>query len=94
MNVKLHDVISSLVGLSGIRVIEAILGGERDPDRLLKLCDVRIQNKKAEQVKESLQGTWGRRNISLRCVRRWKTGSITNGRLLPATGRWKRCCER
>ena len=63
MNVKLHDVISSLVGLSGIRVIEAILGGERDPDRLLKLCDVRIQNKKAEQVKESLRGTWAEEHL-------------------------------
>jgi transposase len=58
MNVKLHDVISSLVSDSGIRVIEAILTGERDADRLLALCDVRIQNKKAQRVKESLRGTW------------------------------------
>ena len=40
MNVKLHDVISSLVGMSGIKVVEAILAGERDPDRLLALCAV------------------------------------------------------
>ena len=58
MNVKLHDVISSLVSDSGIRVIEAILAGERSAIRLLALCDVRIQNKKAERVKESLRGTW------------------------------------
>jgi transposase len=58
MNVKLHDVISSLVSDSGIRVIEAILAGERDANRLLALCDVRIQNKKAQRVKESLRGTW------------------------------------
>jgi len=58
MNVKLHDVISSLVGVSGIKVIEAILAGERDPERLLALCDVQIQKKKAERVKESLRGTW------------------------------------
>lgn len=58
MNVKLHDVISSLVGDSGIRVIEAILAGERDAERLLALCDVRIRNKKADRVKESLRGTW------------------------------------
>jgi len=58
MNVKLHDVISSLAGFSGQRVIEAILSGERDPERLLKLCDQRIQDKKADRVKESLRGNW------------------------------------
>lgn len=63
MNVKLHDVISSLVGESGIRVIEAILAGERDPDRLLALCDVRIQNQKAQRVKESLRGTWAEEHL-------------------------------
>ncbi|MBN2506012.1 MAG: IS110 family transposase [Verrucomicrobia bacterium] len=58
MNVKLHDVISSLVGASGQKVIEAILAAERDADRLLALCDVQIQKKKADRVKESLRGTW------------------------------------
>lgn len=58
MNVKLHDVISSLAGASGQRVIEAILAGERDLDRLLALCDKSIQHKKADRVKESLRGTW------------------------------------
>jgi transposase len=63
MNIKLHDVISSLVGESGIRVIAAILAGERDPERLLALCDVRIQNKKAQRVKESLRGTWAEEHL-------------------------------
>lgn len=63
MNVKLHDVISSLVGESGIRVVEAILAGERDPDRLLALCDVRIQKKKADRVRESLRGTWAEEHL-------------------------------
>lgn len=63
MNVKLHDVISSLVGASGLRVIEAILAGERDPERLLNLCDVRVQNKKAERIKESLRGTWAEEHL-------------------------------
>ena len=58
MNVKLHDVISSLVGASGQKVIEAILAGERDPERLLALCDVQIQKKKADRVREALRGTW------------------------------------
>ena len=58
MNIKLHDVISSLTGASGLAVVRAILGGERDPAALLELCDVRIRKAKAERVLESLRGNW------------------------------------
>lgn len=63
MNVKLHDVISNLVGKSGLAVVEAILAGERDPERLLALCDVQIQKSKAGRVKESLRGTWAQEHL-------------------------------
>lgn len=63
MNVKLHDVISNLAGASGQAVLAAILKGEQDPARLLALCDVQIQKKKAEQVKESLRGTWAEEHL-------------------------------
>lgn len=58
MNVKLHDVLSSITGDSGLAVTRAILSGERDPEKLLALCDVRIRKNKAEAVRESLRGTW------------------------------------
>jgi transposase len=58
MNIKFHDVISSLTGVSGLKVMRAIIQGERDPQRLLDLCDVQIQQKKARQVRESLRGIW------------------------------------
>ena len=58
MNVKFHDVISDLTGVSGLKVVRAILEGEREPARLLALCDVQIQQHKARAVKESLRGTW------------------------------------
>ncbi len=58
MNVKFHDVISDLVGVSGLKVVRAILEGEREPGRLLALCDVQIQQKKARAVRESLRGCW------------------------------------
>ena len=58
MNIKLHDVISDLTGASGMRVLRAILAGERDPGRLLELCDVQIKKSKSERVIESLRGTW------------------------------------
>lgn len=63
MNVKLHDVISSLVGTSGRKVIDAILQGERRPEALLALCDVQIQQKKADRVKEALRGTWAQEHL-------------------------------
>jgi len=58
MNIKFHDVISHLTGVSGLKVIRAILAGERDPAALLALCDPLIQKKKAARVRESLVGTW------------------------------------
>ena len=58
MNIKLHDVIASLTGVSGLAVVRAILDGERDPQRLLELCALQIQRAKAERVKQSLLGTW------------------------------------
>jgi transposase len=58
MNIKFHDVISDLVSVSGLKVIRAILAGQRDPQQLLLLCDAQIQKKKQERVIESLRGTW------------------------------------
>jgi transposase len=63
MNIKLHDVISSLTGTSGLAVVRAILGGERNPEQLLALCDVQIQRAKAQRVKESLRGTWAEEHL-------------------------------
>ena len=58
MNIKLHDQIASLAGVSGLAVVRAILAGERSPEALLALCDQQIRRAKAEQVKEALRGTW------------------------------------
>lgn len=58
MNIKLHDVISDLVGVSGLKVVRAILQGERHPEVLLGLCDAQIQKKKRDRVIASLRGTW------------------------------------
>jgi transposase len=58
MNIKLHDEISDLAGVSGQAMVRAIVVGERDPGRLLALCDKRIQRTKAEGIKEALRGTW------------------------------------
>jgi transposase len=63
MNVKLHDVISDLAGASGLAVVRAILEGERNPEKLLALCNAQIQRAKGERVKESLRGTWAKEHL-------------------------------
>jgi transposase len=74
MNIKLHDVISSLSGVSGQRVIEGILAGERNPERLLEMCDRSIREKKRTRVIESLRGSWQEQHLfALRqAVESWK----------------------
>jgi len=44
MNLKLHLVVSNIVGVTGLRIIRAILAGERDPLRLAALRDRRCKN--------------------------------------------------
>ena len=56
MNVKLHQVISQIQGTSGLAIIEAILAGEREAERLADLCDRRILRRKRAAVVESLEG--------------------------------------
>lgn len=58
MNIRLHTVISSIVGVSGRKIIEAILGGERRPEVLLALCENSIRKNKSEAVLASLEGTY------------------------------------
>ena len=58
MNIKLHEVIDQINGVSGLRIVKAILAGERDPENLLQLCDVRIQKNKRERVLMSLNGNY------------------------------------
>lgn len=58
MNIKIHEVISSLTGVSGLAMIRAIVGGERATEALLALCDVQIRKAKADRLRAALQGSW------------------------------------
>jgi transposase len=63
MNIKVHDVLSSLTGVSGLAMVRAILGGERRPEELLALCDRQIQRHKAARILDALQGTWAEEHL-------------------------------
>lgn len=58
MNIKLTGVIAQIQGASGLRMIKAILKGERDANQLLALCDARIIKSKSEDVLKALEGNY------------------------------------
>jgi len=57
MNIQIHNVLSDITGLSGMRILRAIVAGERDGKVLASMCDRRVKAK-AEDVVKSLEGTW------------------------------------
>ena len=62
MNVKLQHVISDITGKTGMRIIEAIVAGERDPEQLAKHRDPRTRADH-ETIAKSLQGHWRHEHI-------------------------------
>lgn len=57
MNLHLHHVLSDITGVTGCAIIEAILRGERDPQKLADLRDRRLKAS-AQKVADSLEGNW------------------------------------
>ena len=57
MNIKLTEVISDIAGPTGIRIIEAILGGNTSPRDLAALASDKCKSSK-EEIARALEGTW------------------------------------
>jgi transposase len=57
MNVKLTEVVSDITGLTGQRIIRAILDGQRDPYQLARLRDPKCKND-TTTIAKALEGTW------------------------------------
>lgn len=55
MNLRLSNVISDLVGMSGMLIIRAIINGQRDPKKLAALSSDRCKNSK-DVIEKSLEG--------------------------------------
>jgi transposase len=55
MNVQLANVVSDITGTTGMRIIRAILNGERDPHRLAAMRDSRTKNDEAT-IAKALEG--------------------------------------
>ena len=57
MNIKLSTVLSDVTGLSGRRIINAILDGNRDVEYLSSLTESNCKASR-EEIAKSLEGTW------------------------------------
>ena len=58
MNIKLKNVLSQIHGSSGAKMIEAIINGERDSEKLLALCYSTVVTTKSEAIKKALEGNY------------------------------------
>lgn len=58
MNIRLKEVLSQIHGKSGMLIIEAILNGERNPERLTSLCHQSVLKNKRELVQKALKGKY------------------------------------
>jgi transposase len=54
-NVKLTEVISNILGVSGRAILRALIAGETDPDRLIELTGGRLKAPRP-QLRDALQG--------------------------------------
>jgi len=58
MNIKIHEVLSDITGVSGQRMVQAIIDGVRNRELLLALCDVQVLKHKRQRMLDALEGRW------------------------------------
>jgi len=58
MNIHLHHAVSDLIGETGLRILDAILAGERDAEKLVELRDAQCRKTTPEELVAALQGDW------------------------------------
>ena len=57
MNVRVHRAVSDVDGTTGMAILRAIAGGERDPNKLAQLRNAHCR-KSQDQIAEQLSGHW------------------------------------
>ena len=85
MNIRLHHAVSDIDGKTGMRVLAAIVGGERDAMELAKLRDRRCK-KSEEQIAEELTGTWREEHL-FNLEQGYKRLCFLDGQLAECDGR-------
>jgi transposase len=57
MNVRVHRAVSDIAGATGMAILRAVAGGERDAQKLAKFRDARC-SKTEQEIAEQLSGHW------------------------------------
>ena len=81
MNVHLHHAVSDLDGQTGLKIVDAILAGQRDPKKLVELRDEKCHKTTPEELEAALVG--GLAGGAFVCPE-------ASARDLPASGRARR----
>ncbi|OLE47296.1 MAG: hypothetical protein AUI36_21555 [Cyanobacteria bacterium 13_1_40CM_2_61_4] len=63
MNVHLHHAVSDLVGATGLRILDAILAGEREASKLVELRDSQCSKSTIEELAKALKGDWRQEHL-------------------------------
>lgn len=62
MNLRLTNVLSDITGVTGMKILRAIVAGERDPRKLAGFRDGHC-NKSEEEIQKSLEGNYKREHL-------------------------------
>jgi transposase len=62
MNIKLNEILSDITGVTGMKIIRAIISGERNPVKLASMRDARCNNSKTI-IAKALEGNWRSEHI-------------------------------
>ena len=65
MNLHLHHVVSDITGETGLRILDAILAGQREPKELVKLRDKRCSKSTPQQMQAALVGDYRPEHLSV-----------------------------
>ena len=73
MNVRLDQAVTDITGVTGMRILRAILEGQRDPAKLAALRDAGCA-KSESQITEALTGHWREEQLFVleTAIRRWE----------------------
>ena len=85
MNVRIHHAVSDIDGKTGMDIIGAIIGGQRDPAALAKLRDKRCKQTEA-QIAGHLTGTWRDEHL-FTLGQAYKTLGFIDGRIAEYDGK-------
>ncbi len=89
MNLRLTNVLSDITGVTGLKIIRAILSGEHNPQRLAALREPGCKKSETE-IAKSLEGHYKREHLFASSNRPWSCMIFMTSNCRLAMQNWKR----